>query len=107
MNTTYYDTNHPYQKYTSESSLETIQDNLEESKEVLRDNIEKITHRDQLILNLDEKSDLLYNNSNTFRSRSIKLNRLSKLNAYMCEIILVTIIIIIIIILIVVLNNKK
>lgn len=106
MQSTYYDTTQPYQKYDSDSSIASLRENLEESKDVLKDNIEKITHRDQLILNIDEKSELLSENSNIFKKRSIRLNRLSWVQAHMCEIILVFIILIIIIILIVVLNKK-
>jgi len=101
-----YNTNQPYIEYNSNSSLQTIQDDLEESKDLLKDNIEKITHRDQLIINIEEKSKDLSDSSHLFKAKSSKLKRHEWYRAYMCEIILVFVIVIIIIILLIVLFKK-
>jgi vesicle-associated membrane protein 4 len=101
-----YNTNQPYTEYNSNSSLQTIHDELEESKDLLKDNIEKITHRDQLIINIEEKSENLSESSQLFKAKSSKLKRHEWFRAYMCEIILVFVIVIIIIILLVVLFKK-
>ena len=96
----------PYYQYDSNSSLQTIHDELEENKSILKDNIEKITHRDQLILDIQEKSEDVSESATLFKKQSTKLKNSEWYRAYTCEIILVCIIVIIIIILSTVLFKK-
>lgn len=106
MSSAYYDTNQPYSHYESSSTLASIQDELEENKDLVKENIEKIIHRDQLILNIEEQSENLSENSNLFKTKSTKLANKVWYQAYMCELILIAITIIIIIILLSVLLRK-
>ena len=118
MTSTYYDTDgpyitqEPYELYDSDNSdnnmttIISLQDDLDKSTQLLRNNIKKVTDRDQLINSIQDKTDDLLDHSQIFKKKSNRLQRRSCIQAYFCELILLFILITIIIILIVVLSNK-
>lgn len=114
MTSAYYDTHsiqEPYELYDSDisdnSTIVSIKEELDESTNLLKNNIKKVTDRDQFISSIEEKTNQLIDNSTQFKTRSMHLQNKSCIQAYFCEMILVSISIIIIISLIIVITNKQ
>jgi hypothetical protein len=116
MTSTYYDTQdhyttqEPYELYDSDNSnnstIISIRGDLDESTRLLKNNIKKVTDRDQLINSIESKTDDLMEHSNIFKRKSRQLQSRSCIQAYFCELILLFISLIIIITLIVVISKK-
>lgn len=114
MASTYYDTKEPYELYDSDTSIAStnstiinLKEDLNESTQLLKNNIKKVTDRDQFINSIEEKTNMLINNSQNFKTKSNKLRRKSCIQSYFCEIILVGIAISIIISLIIVITKEN
>lgn len=117
MTSTYYDTQdhyttqEPYELYDSDNSnnstIISIREDLDESTRLLKNNIKKVTDRDQLISSIENKTDDLMQHSKIFKRNSRKLKSRSCIQAYLCELILLSISIIIIITLILLISKKE
>lgn len=104
MSSAYFET-HSYKKFNSSSTIESLQDDLDETASILKSNLSKLNDRENVIIDIGNKSEHLVINAKKFKNRSTSLKNKSFFQAYMCEIFLVIIVVIIIFLIIYVLSN--
>ena len=110
MNTHWEDLNSPslaqYAEPDEDPQIRQLNNEVDETKKVLLDTCDKLIDREGKLDNMAEKTELLRDNSTSFRRNTSSLKRQMWIKQYQCPII-ISIFLILIIIIIAVSNTKK
>lgn len=91
-------------QYSSNNVYRDINNDLEDSIDIMRNNIHKITERENKLTDIDEKAENLLDGSIKFNSQATKL-KYKMITKYVCNFLAILLLIIFIITLITILSN--